>query len=634
VPSYEIDDFAAITEAIRAQAGSDVIINYSTGAIGVPLEKRIAYLRALKPDIGALNMGSMNYAKYSRRRKDFVFKTVFENSFDTIIELCTAMRESGIKPEHECFDSGHIANLDPLLDMGLLDAPLQISCVMGVSGGIRPHGRAGACRRRPRMGRHRDLATAVGAGGRGADAGRQRARRAGGQLLPPGRGDGALQRRPRGAGAADVRRRGAAAGDGRRSPRAPGPVVSGALEGIRVLDLSRLLPGGFCSGLLADFGADVLKVEDTGLGDYVRWAPPRYEGAEASAGGALFLALNRNKRSIRIDLKSDAGREVLLRLVRESDVLLEGFRPGVMERLGVGYERLREENPRLVYCAITGYGQDGPYRDRSGHDMNYLGLVGLLGLTGEKEGPPVQSAGQIADLGGGALMAAVGILVALREREVSGEGQLVDVSMADGALSWLTMVAARMLAEEVPPARGGLELAGGLVCYRPYACADGHVTLGALEPKFWQAFCRGVGREDLIEHHLDPAGSETQREVEAIFAARTRDEWAAFAGEHDCCLEPVLDLDEALDSELVRAREMVVEIDQPGAERPVRLLGVPIKLSRTPGDPARAPGPALGQDTRAVLEGLGYPPEEIERLLAEGAVAGPAGDSIRGSFMG
>ena len=170
--------------------------------------------------------------------------------------------------------------------------------------------------------------------------------------------------------------------------------MSGALEGIRVLDLSRLLPGGFCSGLLADFGADVLKVEDTGLGDYVRWAPPRYEGADESAASALFLALNRNKRSIRIDLKTDAGRGVLLRLVRDADVLLEGFRPGVMDRLGVGYERLREENPGLVYCAITGYGQDGPYRDRSGHDMNYLGLVGLLGLTGERDGPPVQAAGR------------------------------------------------------------------------------------------------------------------------------------------------------------------------------------------------------------------------------------------------
>jgi alpha-methylacyl-CoA racemase len=315
-------------------------------------------------------------------------------------------------------------------------------------------------------------------------------------------------------------------------------------------------------------------------------------------------------------------------------VLVEGFRPGVMERLGVGYERLREENPGLVYCAVTGYGQDGPYRDRSGHDMNYLGLVGLLGLTGERDGPPVQSAGQIADIGGGALMAAVGILVALHERRSSGEGQLVDVSMADGALSWLAMVAARMLADGAAPRRGELELAGGLTCYRPYRCADGWVTLGALEPKFWQAFCRGVGREDLIERQLDPSGSDTQREVEAIFAGRTREEWTAFAGGHDCCLEPVLGLDEALDSELVRAREMVVEIDQPGAERPVRLLGVPVKLSRTPGDPRRAPGPALGQDTQAVLSALGYAAEEIARLVDVGAVAGPADASVRGSFMG
>src|SRR3712207_6482545 len=194
--------------------------------------------------------------------------------------------------------------------------------------------------------------------------------------------------------------------------------------------------------------------------------------------------------------------------------------------------------------------------------MNCPGLGRLLGLAGERGGPPVQAAGQIADLGGGAMMAAVGILVALRERDRSGEGQLVDVSMADGALSWLAMVAARTLAEGGAPRRGELELAGGLACYRPYRCADGWVTLGALEPKFWQAFCRGVGREDLVERHLAPSGSDTQRELEGIFAARTRDEWAAFAGEHDCCLEPVLDLDEALDSELVRAREMVVEVDQ------------------------------------------------------------------------
>jgi alpha-methylacyl-CoA racemase len=404
-----------------------------------------------------------------------------------------------------------------------------------------------------------------------------------------------------------------------------------ALSGIRVLDLSRLLPGGFCSLLLADFGAEVLKVEDTGMGDYIRWSPPFYEGVDESAKSALFLALNRGKRSIRLDLKSGGGKEALLRLVREHDVVLESFRPGVMERLGVGYERLREENPRLVYCAITGYGQNGPFTGRSGHDMNYLGLNGLLGLSGDAGGPPVQSAGQIADLGGGALMAAFGILAALRERESSGEGQLVDVSMFDGSLSWLALVAARYLAEGRPPARGELELAGGLICYRPYACCDGWVTLGALEPKFWQAWCRGVGREDLVEKQFERPGSDAHGEVERIFLERTRDEWQAFASEHDCCLEPVLGLDEALDSELVRAREMVVSLDQPGAGSEVRLLGVPVKLSRTPGAPA-GPGPALGEHTQEVLASLGYSGEEIAALFEAGEAAGPAKGS-QGSFL-
>jgi len=408
--------------------------------------------------------------------------------------------------------------------------------------------------------------------------------------------------------------------------------VTQALHGVRVLDLSRLLPGGFCSLLLADLGAEVLKVEDTGMGDYVRWAPPYYEGAEPSARSALFLALNRNKTSIRIDLKRPEGVEVLLALAREHDVLLESFRPGVLDRLGVGYERLREVNPRLVYCAISGYGQDGPLRDRSGHDMNYLGLIGLLGLTGEAGGPPVQSAGQIADLGGGSLMAAVGILAALHERERSGEGQLVDISMADGALSWLAMVAARALAEDSPPRRGGLELAGSLVCYRPYECADGWVTLGALEPKFWAAWCRGVGREDLIEQQFNAPGSATHDEVRAIFSQRTREQWRTFASEHDCCLEPVLELDEALDSELVRARGMVVELQQPGSERPVRQLGLPIKLSRTPGDPHRRPGPGLGEHTEGVLRDAGFDEQRIADLMSSGAVAGPS-EGVAGRFM-
>jgi crotonobetainyl-CoA:carnitine CoA-transferase CaiB-like acyl-CoA transferase len=300
----------------------------------------------------------------------------------------------------------------------------------------------------------------------------------------------------------------------------------------------------------------------------------------------------------------------------------------VLDRLGVGYERLRAENPRLVCCAITGYGQDGPARDRSGHDMNYLGLGGLLDLTGEADGPPVQAAGQIADIGGGALMAVVGVLVALRERERSGEGQFVDCSMFDGSLSWLALVAAEFLAAGKAPGRGQLPLAGGIVCYRPYRCADGYVTLGALEPKFWAEFCRGVGREDLIDHAFDPPGSDAHRAVSEVFASRTREQWQAFASEHDCCLEPVLGLEEALEA----AREMVVELAQPGAQRPVRLLGAPVKLSRTPADPVRAPGPALGGHTDEVLVAAGYGAEEIAALHEAGAVAGPAA-SAQGSFL-
>ncbi len=403
------------------------------------------------------------------------------------------------------------------------------------------------------------------------------------------------------------------------------------LDGVKVLDLSRLLPGGFCSLLLADFGADVLKVEDTGMGDYVRWAPPYYEGAEDSAKSALYLSLNRGKRSMRINLKEEAGRDVLLRLVKDADVVLESFRPGVLDRLGVGYERMKQENPGLVYCAITGYGLDGPFVDRSGHDMNYLGLIGLLGITGEADGPPVQAGGQIADIGGGALMAAFGILAALRERERTGTGQIVDISMADGALSWLAMVAAQYLCDGEVPRRGHMSLSGAYVCYRPYECKDGYVTLGALEPKFFAAWCQGVGREDLMEKQFEAPGSEAHAEIQAIFKERTRDEWQEFASNHDCCLEPVLEIDEVIDSELVRAREMVVEVDQPGADQTVRLLANPVKLSETPARD-NLPGPSLGEHTDQVLAEAGYSDDEIAAMKESGAVAGPAA-GVQGSFM-
>jgi alpha-methylacyl-CoA racemase len=245
--------------------------------------------------------------------------------------------------------------------------------------------------------------------------------------------------------------------------------VNGSLSGLRVLDLTRLLPGGYCTLLFADHGADVIKVEDTGAGDYARADPPS------------FASLNRGKRSVSLDLKSDGGRAAFLRLASGADVVIESFRPGVMDRLGVGFSVLREANPSLVYCAITGYGQDGPLRARAGHDLNYLARTGVLGLSGDADGPPVQAAAQIADIAGGALMAAFGILAALR----SQTGQFVDISMADGALSLLGMPAAGFLSGGDAPRRGDLVLGGRLLCYRVYACADGWVSMGALEPKFW-----------------------------------------------------------------------------------------------------------------------------------------------------
>jgi alpha-methylacyl-CoA racemase len=410
--------------------------------------------------------------------------------------------------------------------------------------------------------------------------------------------------------------------------------MSRPLDDVRILDLTRLLPGGFCTLLLADLGADVIKVEDTGQGDYVRWAPPYYGDDEQTPLGtrsAIYLSLNRNKRSIRLDLKQEGGRQALIKLAETADVLVESFRPGVLDKLGVGYDVLRQANPALVYCPITGYGQDGPNRDRAGHDMNYLGLNGVLGLTGEAGGPPIQSGAQIADLGGGALMAAVGILAALQEARRSGQGQMVDISMTDGSLAWLAMEAGRYFGSGEVPRRGNIMLSGGIVCYRPYEAADGWVTCGALEPKFWARFCKAVDREDLIEHQFAKPGSDSHRQVEEIFRARTRQEWKAFNDQHDAMIEPVLDLDEALESELAREREMVISYEQPELGE-VRQLGFPIKLSQTPASIER-PAPALGEHTMEVLRNAGYSAEEVAALEERGAARGPNLETKQEPFL-
>jgi crotonobetainyl-CoA:carnitine CoA-transferase CaiB-like acyl-CoA transferase len=391
--------------------------------------------------------------------------------------------------------------------------------------------------------------------------------------------------------------------------------VSGALAGLKVLDLTRLLPGGFCTLLFADMGADVLKIEEPGKGDYIRWMDP-FKGGMSSG----HIALNRGKRSMTLNLKHERGREVLLRLVRDADVLIESFRPGVMDRLGVGYERLAQENPKLIYCAITGYGQDGPYKDRAGHDINYLGFGGVLGIIGPRDGDPAIAGVQIADVGGGALMGAVGILAALHDRARTGRGRFVDISMLDGAVSWLAMHAAGYFMDGIPPRRGEMRLAGGIACYRVYRCADGkHVTVGALEPQFWAALCKALDVPEFIERHYAPPEEQDKmaERIQEILLRRTRDEWVTELADLDACFGPVNDFEETFSDPHVLARNMRVEVPTP--EGPTGAVGNPIKmLGEAPLEPG--PAPAFGEHTDEALTAAGYSADDIAALRAAGAI--------------
>lgn len=380
-----------------------------------------------------------------------------------------------------------------------------------------------------------------------------------------------------------------------------------------MLDLTRLLPGGYCTLLLADLGADVVKVEEPGRGDYLRWMPPLVGGESAA-----HRALNRGKRSITLNLKHTDGAAALRRLVRSSDVMVESFRPGVLDRLGLGYDDvLARENPALVYCAITGYGQDGPYRDLVGHDVNYLGYGGALSMTGPAGGDPVVPGVQVGDLGGGALLAAVGILAALLDRRRSGRGAFVDTSMLDGVVSWLSIHAGTFFATGEPMAAGTAPLSGGYACYGIYRTRDGrHLTVGALEPRFWRALCQTVGRPDLIDRQFGPPDvqDDLRRTLSASFAERDRDEWLrAFEGV-EACVGPVNDLAETFEDPQVRHRGMVAEV----GGRPVGPAS-PFKLSSfEPGPPI--PAPALGEHTTEVLGDSGFGRDEIASLRASGVV--------------
>jgi crotonobetainyl-CoA:carnitine CoA-transferase CaiB-like acyl-CoA transferase len=395
--------------------------------------------------------------------------------------------------------------------------------------------------------------------------------------------------------------------------------MPGAFAGLRIVDLSRLLPGPYCSLLFADLGAEVIKVEEPGRGDYARHTPPFWADSEV---GAYFLLLNRNKKSVAVDLKTAAGKAIFRRLACTADVLLESFRPGVMDRLGLGWEALRAEHPGLVYCAISGYGQDGPYRNLVGHDVNYMGYAGALSVTGPRDGPPLAPGVQVADLGGGALMAAFAIAAALHHRRESGRGQFVDVSMTDGVVSWLVPHLAAFFATGRVPARGEERLNGGWPCYGVYATADGgHVTLGALEPQFWANFCRLVGREDLrpFQHAEGAERERVEAEVRALFRTRTRAEWLDLLHRADVCAGPVLSLDEAVRDPQLAGRGLFTEVEHPTLGR-LPQVGFPVKLSETPGR-VTAPPPALGEHTDEVLRALGYDADAVAAFRRDGVVA-------------
>ena len=386
-----------------------------------------------------------------------------------------------------------------------------------------------------------------------------------------------------------------------------------ALSDVRILDLTRLLPGAFCTLMLADLGADVIKVEDTESGDYLRWTPPMVDGYSA-----MFHALNRNKRSVALNLKSDAGRDAFLDLVRTADVVLESFRPGVLQRLGLGYETLAARNERLVLCSISGYGQDGPYRDRAGHDLNYAALAGVLSTQGESGTVPAMPALQVGDYGAGALHAAVAILAALHQRAQSGRGQHCDIAMLDGLVSWMSAQAAEFFATHEVPRPGSLVLNGRYPCYRTYRCADGAATVAALEPKFWDGLVGSLGLAHLAGQGLAEGleGERVAAELQRALRRRTRAELAELGDVADVCCAPVLTVDEVFEQPQVVHRGMLLA---PGVAGPAAQAACPIRLSDSPATVRRG-APAWGADTHEVLQEAGSDAAEIVGLVAAGAI--------------
>ena len=400
-----------------------------------------------------------------------------------------------------------------------------------------------------------------------------------------------------------------------------------ALEGVRILDLSRLIPGTFCTMLLGDLGAEVVKIEAPGVSEFMGSSGPL--GEEKSRKIAAYYAPNRNKKSVVINLKSQAGQQVFYGLSQRADVIVEGFRPGVAERLGIDYETIKKLNRKIIYCSLSGYGQDGPYRAFPGHDINYIAMAGILGLIGHDEGPPVIPLNLVADFAGAALYAALGIAVALVARNRTGRGQYVDVAYMDGAVSLMTWFTCGYFFDGSVLRRGQSWLHGAYPYYGVYETKDGkHITIGCLEPHFWENLCRFLGKEEYISYHFEPEHTFQKPEDEKwdeirsflrqVFLTRTRDEWFDLLIRNDVPAGKIHTPDEVFTDPQVLHRQMVIEVEDPILGK-VKQVGVAPKLSSTPGK-VRSLSPLPGEHTNEILRELGYEWEEIQDLREEGAI--------------
>ncbi|MBU0750542.1 MAG: CoA transferase [Gammaproteobacteria bacterium] len=394
----------------------------------------------------------------------------------------------------------------------------------------------------------------------------------------------------------------------------------GPLAGLRVLDLTRLLPGPVATLHLADLGADVIKIEDTGAGDYAR---SMGVGAAPGEDSFFFRIVNRNKRGLRLDLKQAAGVAVFLRLARDADVVVESFRPGVVDKLGVGYAAVAAINPRIVYCAITGYGQTGPWRDHAGHDINYVATAGVLDQIGTPGGAPALPNFQIGDLLGGALTGLAGILAAVIAAKATGQGRYVDVSMTDAVFAHAYSPLLSVLSRGRTAPRGEDALSGGLPGYGLYRTQDGRfMAVGSLEPKFWQLFCRSIGRPDFVPYGLDGGaeGARVKAQLADMFARQPLAHWAALLGPVDCGVTPVPTFEEAMAHPQLLARGMVVEHD--GLAQfapPLKMSGFEFAVRRAA--PKVSEGtPGAGADSAAILREAGYAEAEIAALHAAGTI--------------